>query len=304
MAIPGIVYSADWIGFGSVSADVGDATMFIDMDSISYYTQRPHIKVYWVLTNYSHYQTIKVNSFRSDITKKEINCHTRKMNIAAYYLYAEINGKGRLVDSYERSDDDWESIVPGSIADAQMKIVCVNEFQGSNHTTPALNPPRPTEPNNKPYNSSAVDRAINRYASGSNSDLRACMSNKVNIYTRRLRVKDPDTFYANGEVVIDAATKATIKTCRAEAKAVRNGPSYDCTKASAITEHAICATPSLSRLDVEFNNAVSAAKAMTSYRKRITDDLRIWITERNNCGADVNCIRQSYVNKQREIEGL
>ena len=78
--------------------------------------------------------------------------------------------------------------------------------------------------------------------------------------------------------------------------------SFDCNKATTVTEIAICADPKLSALDEglqiayrdifvsNFDDAAASAKT----------EQRNWITERNLCGSDVFCLIEKY--KKRHIE--
>lgn len=72
--------------------------------------------------------------------------------------------------------------------------------------------------------------------------------------------------------------------------AIVEGPSFHCSKASNSSESTICATPQLRRIDVEFNNAVTSVKIMTPYKTSITNNLKNWVKERNECASQVVCI--------------
>lgn len=73
-------------------------------------------------------------------------------------------------------------------------------------------------------------------------------------------------------------------------------PSFDCSLAGNSTERAICAVPLLSQLDVELaksfteNFKLADAEQQTALRK----SQRAWISRRNDCGADIECIERLY----------
>lgn len=127
------------------------------------------------------------------------------------------------------------------------------------------------------------------------------MNHKMTIYARRLQIKNPSLF---NQETLDAAAQATVRSCRNEVNAIVEGPCFDCSKASNSAEMTICATPQLSRIDVELNNAVTSAKIMTSHKESITNNLRNWVKERNECNSQVVCIQASYNRAINYIEGL
>lgn len=314
-----ITYSADWTRLGVYGNDNSYTINYIDTDSITYYTANPHIKNFWVLANHNRPQSrVVYNSvahYESEKRFIDLNCSTRQLQTTAVYFYERRDGRGRAVDSRQFNTDYWNNIIPDSLSWQFMEIVCSKEeLRGSkpasNHARPSPTPPaRPnslpsSSSNGNPYYDTAIADAVTKYATENNADLTACMSKKVLIYARRLKEKEPTTYYENGAAVIDAATKGTIRTCRAEADAIFKGPSFDCSKASNSTEQTICDTPALSQMDVQFSNAVSAAKIMTPHKTSITNNLRTWIKERNECGAQVDCIQASYRRGMQYIESL
>lgn len=314
-----IAFSADWIRAGAYSDDGTYTVNYIDLDSITYYTANPHIKNFWILSDHDRPQSRVVHNnvvlYESEKKFLDLNCSTRQIQPTAVYYYERRKGGGRIVDSHQFNYNYWSNIIPDSIGWGYMEIVCSKEeLRGSrpasNHTQPSpTSPARPNSSpsassNGNPYYATAIADAVTKYATGNNADLTACMSKKAMIYARRLKEKEPTTYYENGAAVIDAATKGTIRTCRAEADAIFKGPSFDCSKASNSTEHAICDTPTLSQMDVQFSNAVSAAKIMTPHKTSITNNLRTWIKERNECGSEVDCIKSSYRRGMQYIESL
>jgi uncharacterized protein YecT (DUF1311 family) len=69
-------------------------------------------------------------------------------------------------------------------------------------------------------------------------------------------------------------------------------PSFDCAKASTAVEGAICESTMLSTLDRQLAATYSSHRGglSRSDRDRLLHDQRIWIAERDHCGADENCL--------------
>lgn len=76
-------------------------------------------------------------------------------------------------------------------------------------------------------------------------------------------------------------------------RATTRGPSFDCGKASTLTERAICGDASLAFLDRELAAAYGAARSgrSSSARARLADEQRAWLFRRDQCAADVTCLR-------------
>ena len=79
--------------------------------------------------------------------------------------------------------------------------------------------------------------------------------------------------------------------------------SFDCNKASAETEIAICQSDLLSALDdiiaEQYYNAADVVGWMSSEELKITQ--RAWIRERNKCGDEYECIYSIYTDRLKEI---
>lgn len=74
-------------------------------------------------------------------------------------------------------------------------------------------------------------------------------------------------------------------------------PSFDCHKAGTASEHAICNSPELSRLD---------RKMVQLYRKKpkskyLKETQRAWLKRRNKCAADVTCLTRAYQERITEL---
>ena len=72
--------------------------------------------------------------------------------------------------------------------------------------------------------------------------------------------------------------------------------SYDCTRADTAAEIAVCANPSLNRLDEDL--AVQYRSLLNRLPPRraelLRQDQRSWLIARDSCGADVRCLRARY----------
>ena len=73
-------------------------------------------------------------------------------------------------------------------------------------------------------------------------------------------------------------------------QAVNTGPSFNCARATTQSELAICADPRLSRLDRDVAAAYAAALARSSADGEIRAAQRRWISLRDGCGSDRQCI--------------
>lgn len=70
--------------------------------------------------------------------------------------------------------------------------------------------------------------------------------------------------------------------------------SFDCSKASTVVEGSICANATLSDLDVQLSAAYKKARATSADPAALQKDQLAWIKNRNTCGANVNCLTESY----------
>lgn len=72
--------------------------------------------------------------------------------------------------------------------------------------------------------------------------------------------------------------------------------SFDCAKARAKDEKAICANRALNDLDVKVTVLLDLDSRLVAMGQRgaIHDDQVVWLKARHLCGADTACLRQSY----------
>ncbi|MGZ3688916.1 MAG: lysozyme inhibitor LprI family protein [Bdellovibrionota bacterium] len=70
---------------------------------------------------------------------------------------------------------------------------------------------------------------------------------------------------------------------------------FDCTKASAPAETAICGNAELKKLDADLNDRFTEATGKSDFdaRSKLKLDQRAWLKERNACGKDVSCLKRS-----------
>lgn len=72
--------------------------------------------------------------------------------------------------------------------------------------------------------------------------------------------------------------------------------SYDCSRATAAAEIAVCDNPDLSGLDEEMASVYRTLLYQLPPRQatQLRDDQRSWLVARNSCGANVRCLRARY----------
>ena len=82
--------------------------------------------------------------------------------------------------------------------------------------------------------------------------------------------------------------------------------SYDCKKARAEDEKAVCASPELSKLDDDMASAYKGALGlMSGDTKRIAlfrKDQADWVKDRKRCGDTVPCLKDEYVSRIRWLQ--
>jgi uncharacterized protein YecT (DUF1311 family) len=80
-------------------------------------------------------------------------------------------------------------------------------------------------------------------------------------------------------------------------------PSFDCTKAGNATEFAICGNAEIARMDlVMARRYVSLRGSLdTNGAANLRSSQRAWLTNRNRCGGDTNCLALLYQTRLREL---
>ena len=83
--------------------------------------------------------------------------------------------------------------------------------------------------------------------------------------------------------------------------------SFDCSRASNVTEKSVCQDKTLAALDRKMAKTYAEAKQsyLKNEMKKLTSDQRAWIKNRNRCKDDRNCIVNVYQKRiaQLQIEG-
>lgn len=79
--------------------------------------------------------------------------------------------------------------------------------------------------------------------------------------------------------------------------------SFDCRKARAPDEKAICANRDLNDQDVRMDQLYGITRHLVPMggRGAIMDDQRAWLRDRKTCGANPACLRRSYEVRLRQL---
>lgn len=96
-----------------------------------------------------------------------------------------------------------------------------------------------------------------------------------------------------------AATVLTI-ACAGTAGAA----SFDCSKAAAPDEIAICANPDLSNLDVQMATLYGVRMEipmLMGARGAAQDEQVQWLSQRKSCGGDVACLQSAYATRIQQL---
>ena len=73
-----------------------------------------------------------------------------------------------------------------------------------------------------------------------------------------------------------------------------NSPSFNCANAGTPVEHSICDNAELAVLDAQLAKVYKQARASAADGNQVREDQRAWVKARNRCGANVQCLRESY----------
>ena len=85
------------------------------------------------------------------------------------------------------------------------------------------------------------------------------------------------------------------------APAATASPSFDCTKASLLTERLICTNDTLSTLDVRMASLYSSALARTADKEALKKVQRAWLKTRRDVCPDVACLQRAYQERIAEL---
>ena len=80
----------------------------------------------------------------------------------------------------------------------------------------------------------------------------------------------------------------------------------DCSKASTTNERTICADPFLLQTDARLDTLYDISTRLVSPAERdgLLDSQRAWVKEREQCGADKNCVRAAYAKRASIFEAI
>jgi len=80
-----------------------------------------------------------------------------------------------------------------------------------------------------------------------------------------------------------------------------SGPSFDCSKVTDATARTICSNDELSQLDRQMA-ALYFARAQSPDDTTARDEQRTWLHDRDQCGADVICLRKVYAARIQQLQ--
>jgi uncharacterized protein len=98
---------------------------------------------------------------------------------------------------------------------------------------------------------------------------------------------------------INAVAAAAALFAGLVAAGAGHAASFDCSKAATPTEHAICDNPQLSQLDDQtaglyYTLISGGAPQATASVEAVKKEQASFITKRNQCGANYNCLIDAY----------
>ncbi|MGI4856486.1 MAG: hypothetical protein ACRYHA_06100 [Janthinobacterium lividum] len=70
--------------------------------------------------------------------------------------------------------------------------------------------------------------------------------------------------------------------------------SFDCSQATHDDERAVCKDPGLAAMDREMGQLYAAALQASAQPQALAQSQRDWLTSRNMCDGDLDCLRQTY----------
>jgi len=97
----------------------------------------------------------------------------------------------------------------------------------------------------------------------------------------------------------NAIAAAAILSAGLMSAGAADAASFDCTKATTPTEHAICDNPQLSHLDDQtaglyYTLVSGGAPQATASVEAVKQEQEKFLTKRNQCGANYNCLIDAY----------
>lgn len=88
--------------------------------------------------------------------------------------------------------------------------------------------------------------------------------------------------------------------------AAQADPSFDCHTNWGVAEQTICANPDIASLDTQMSDLYfSISNDSTGrYYRRLKRDQRAWLRDRDDCGANVRCLRMIYRARIQELSDI
>jgi uncharacterized protein len=80
-------------------------------------------------------------------------------------------------------------------------------------------------------------------------------------------------------------------------------PAYTCKDSKSASELVICQNQELAVLDIRLNATYSGVQSRMNAAdlKTLRDQQRIWVKERDKCGADAGCIKTLYLSRLQQL---
>ena len=80
-------------------------------------------------------------------------------------------------------------------------------------------------------------------------------------------------------------------------------PSFTCKESKSASELIVCQNQELAVLDIKLNAAYGGVQSRMNAAelKLLRDQQRVWVKERDKCGADVGCIKTLYVARLEQL---
>jgi uncharacterized protein YecT (DUF1311 family) len=80
-------------------------------------------------------------------------------------------------------------------------------------------------------------------------------------------------------------------------------PGYTCKDSKSAAELVVCQNQDLIVLDIKLNATYSGVQSRMTVAelKTLRDQQRIWVKERDRCGADAGCIRKLYLARLQQL---
>lgn len=78
--------------------------------------------------------------------------------------------------------------------------------------------------------------------------------------------------------------------------------SFPCARAATCTEHVICQTPQLSRMDEQMAQLYFLLQSQVADRASLQRSQGIWLSRRDGCGCNANCLMGAYEERIQQLE--